>query len=98
MSDDFATRKDVNGLGAKVNGLCVDFARCSGRNEGLISELQRDTALQWEELNSVKEEIHNLAIGIQTMRDDMIGKISVRLGIVITVATALIIIAEFMGK
>lgn len=91
MSDEFAARKDVDSIGIKVNGLCVDFARCQGRNEGIIIDLQRDTLAQWEGINELKSELHLLETGMLKMRDDMVNKISARLGIIISVATILII-------
>jgi hypothetical protein len=91
VSDDLqAVKTDLAGYGKRLNVAEVE----QGKQGVRLDKLESWTRDQEEKLDDLSRETHNLALGIQKMRDDIVVKISTRLGIIVGIATILIIVAD----
>lgn len=88
MESEFASAKDVNNIGAKVNSIEVEAARLRAGMEAKMSSIEKDILKAEEEQKNIYRLIEtmeqNLAIVKSTM-DKLTGRIA---GIVGTIAAA----------
>lgn len=91
MPDEYATRKDLDGLGGRLGNMEVCFARFQGCVENGITTIQGNDEIQFEKIKKLESDMHELEIGMIKMRDDLISKLSVRLSLIIGSATVLIV-------
>jgi hypothetical protein len=91
MPDEYASRRDLDGIGERISSVEVNFARFQGSVDKSISTIQCENQIQFEKIDCLEDHMHVLELGIQKMRDDVIGKISGRISLVVGLATILIL-------
>ena len=92
VPDEFATKKDLDGFGQRVNEHDVRF---EGHRKD-IKTLRKDVDDHETLISDLDGDIHRIELGIATMRDSIINVITKRMGIYFAIATFLIAIITYL--
>lgn len=95
MSDDFATRVEVDGIGRRINRAEVAHAALQAELRQRVAGLESWTQDQEQGLKELNTEMHVLDVKVSGMKDEIVSKLSTRIGIMIAVMTAVLGIIAF---
>ena len=94
MSDDFATRTDLDGLGRRLNRAEVDI----GKHDVRVEKLESWTQDQEVKLDSLEKENTKQDLKAVTMKEEIVKAVTGRVGLYGILVVFAVAAIEFLGK
>lgn len=90
MPDEYATRTELNGFGSCVNRIKEKLAACAGDKGARLTAVENWVKDLDKKSESTLQSIHVLELNMSNLGNELVKKMSVRMGIFIAIATTLI--------
>lgn len=96
MNEMERVERDLNGFGRRLNKLETDHAGCSAETKSEIKTLKTWTQDQEAKLDQLQKDHADMKVTVATMKDEIIGKVSGRMGLMVGAMTLILGVLMFI--